>query len=560
MSYYDTADRGVGAIFLAGEMMKTLLLVMMAATVWAADPDDVVIERGVAYASIPHDRLLMDIVRPKAAGKYPGIVMIHGGGFSSGTRESYLPMAIRLAQNGYVAATVSYRLAPMFQFPMPLHDVKSAVRFLRANAGKYGVDAEKMGAIGVSAGATWAQFLAVSRGVPQLEGNGPHKEFSSSVDCAVSYYGRSDMRRAYEGSRNAATALPQLLGGDRQAALDMHLRASPLSWVNPDSAPVLAIHGTRDQNVPYEQSLFLMERLKSVGVEAELETIAEAGHGFKGADEERAFARTLDFFGRKLKPKLLETRTIVVTDHGPGAEIIAMKWPSGRVLWRRGNHRSTEAAVLPNGHVLYIEDPKGVVTELDAAQQVVWQYKSTGASLVSAQRLANGNTLLVDDVATRVFEVTPDGQVAWSVTKPEYKGLAMRRARRTAAGTTMLAVQKAGLVLELDRAGAAVRTMDFKGRMPAQALPLADGGMLMGLAGPGEVRKVSADGKTLVVFGGANDAARTSWTSGFAPLADGGLMVVDYQAGRILEFDAAGKIVHQMKNLSWAMTSVGVMP
>ena len=540
--------------------MKTLLLVMMAATVWAADPDDVVIERGVAYASIPHDRLLMDIVRPKAAGKYPGIVMIHGGGFSSGTRESYLPMAIRLAQNGYVAATVSYRLAPMFQFPMPLHDVKSAVRFLRANAGKYGVDAEKMGAIGVSAGATWAQFLAVSRGVPQLEGNGPHKEFSSSVDCAVSYYGRSDMRRAYEGSRNAATALPQLLGGDRQAALDMHLRASPLSWVNPDSAPVLAIHGTRDQNVPYEQSLFLMERLKSVGVEAELETIAEAGHGFKGADEERAFARTLDFFGRKLKPKLLETRTIVVTDHGPGAEIIAMKWPSGRVLWRRGNHRSTEAAVLPNGHVLYIEDPKGVVTELDAAQQVVWQYKSTGASLVSAQRLANGNTLLVDDVATRVFEVTPDGQVAWSVTKPEYKGLAMRRARRTAAGTTMLAVQKAGLVLELDRAGAAVRTMDFKGRMPAQALPLADGGMLIGLAGPGEVRKVSADGKTLVVFGGANDAARTSWTSGFAPLADGGLMVVDYQAGRILEFDAAGKIVHQMKNLSWAMTSVGVMP
>jgi acetyl esterase/lipase len=519
-----------------------------------------VIERGVPYASIPHDKLLMDIVRPKAAGKYPGIVMIHGGGFSSGTREGYLPMAIRLAQNGYVAATVSYRLAPMFQFPMPLHDVKSAVRFLRANAGKYGVDGEKMGAIGVSAGATWAQFLAVSRGVAALEGNGPHKEFSSSVDCAVSYYGRSDMRRAYEGSRNAATALPQLLGGDRQAALDMHLRASPLSWVNPDSAPVLAIHGTRDLNVPYEQSLFLMERLKSVGVEAELETIAEAGHGFKGADEERAFARTLDFFGRKLKPKLLETRTIVVTDHGPGAEIIAMKWPSGRVLWRRGNHRSTEAAVLPNGHVLYIEDPKGLVTELDAQQQVVWQYKTSGASLVSAQRLANGNTLLVDDVATRVFEVTPGGQVTWSVTKPEYKGLAMRRARRTAAGTTMLAVQKAGLVLELDSAGAVVRTMDFKGRMPAQALPLADGGMLIGLAGPGEVRKLGADGKTLVVFGGANDAARTAWTSGFAPLAGGGLMVVDYQAGRILEFDAAGKIVHQMKNLSWAMTSVGVMP
>jgi acetyl esterase/lipase len=545
--------------------MRTLLVVIAAAVGVAAAaepviPADVVVERGVAYQSIPHDRLAMDIVRPKGAGSYPAVVLIHGGGFSSGSRESYLPMAVRLAQNGYVAATVSYRLAPKFQFPMPLHDVKSAVRFLRANAGKYGVDGAHIGAIGVSAGATWAQFLAVSRNVASLEGNGANKDQSSSVDCAVSYYGRSDLRRAYEGSRNAATALPQLLGGDRQAALDMHLRASPLSWVNPDSAPVLGIHGTRDQNVPYEQSLFLVERMKSVGVEAELETIAEAGHGFKGADEERAFARTLDFLGRKLKPKLVETRNIVITDHGPGAEIIAMAWPSGRVLWRRGNHRSTEVAVIEGGHVLYIEDPKGVVTELDGKQNVVWQYKTKGASLVSVQRLGNGNTLLVDDVATRVFEVAPDGRVVWSVEKPEFQGMAMRRARRTAAGTTLLAVQKAGLILELDGAGAVVKKWDFAGRMPAQALPLADGTILIGLAGPGEVRKVTADGRVLTVFGGNNDAARTAWTSGFAPLPGGGLMVTDYMAGRILEFDAAGKIVAQMKNLPWAMTSVGVLP
>lgn len=522
-------------------------------------PDDVIVERGVAYASIPHDKLAMDIVRPKAAGKYPGIIMIHGGGFSSGSRESYLPMAIQLAQNGYVAATVSYRLTPMFQFPMPLYDVKSAVRFLRANAGKYSVDAEKMGAIGVSAGATWAQFLAVSRGVAALEGNGPNKDVSSSVDCAVSYYGRSDMRRAYEGSRNAPTALPALFGGDRMAALDTHLRGSPLSWVNPDSAPVLAIHGTRDQNVPFEQSLYLVERLKSVGVEAEMETIAEAGHGFKGADAERAWARTLDFFNRKLKPAVADRFSIVVTDHGPGAEILGMGWPSGRILWRRPNHRGTEVAALPNGHVLYIEDPKGVVTELDGAQNVVWQYKSAGSSLVSAQRLASGNTLLVDDVATRVFEVAPDGKVVWSVEKPQYKGMAMRRARRTPKGTTMVAVQKAGVILELDTKGNVLQQWDFKGRMPAHALPLEDGSMLIGLAGPGEVRRVGADGKVAAVFGGMDNNARMAWTSGFAPLPGGGLMVTDYQAGRIVEFDAAGKIVNQIKNLGWAMTSVGVL-
>lgn len=542
--------------------MRSLLL-LVAVSSFAADlpiPDNVTIARAVPYASIPHDKLAMDIVRPKAPGRYPAVILIHGGGFSGGNRESYLPMAIRLAQNGYVAATVSYRLTPKFQFPLPLHDVKSAVRFLRANAAQYSVDPAHLGAIGVSAGATWAQFLAVSRNVATLEGKGPHLEQSSAVDCAVSFYGRSDLRRSYEGSRNAAEALPPLLGGDRMHALDAHLRASPLNWINPDSAPILAIHGTRDQNVPYEQSLFLVERLKSVGVEAELETIAEAGHGFKGADEERAIARTLDFLRRHLKPKLLESRTVIVNDHGPGAELLALAWPSGRVLWRRPNHRGTEAAVLPNGNILYIEDPKGVVTEVTPDQQVVWQYKTAGASLVSAQRLPNGNTLLVDDVSTKLFEVTSAGAIVWSIEKPEWKGLAMRRARRTASGSTLLAIQKAGLIVELDPAGQILRRLEFPNRMPAHALPTADGGMWIGLAGPGEVRRVSAEGKLLATFGGLDPAARMAWTSGFTPTADGGLLVADYMGSRIVEFNAAGQIVHQLKNLPWAMTSVGMLP
>src|SRR5229473_6261171 len=111
-------------------------------------PSDVVVERGIDYTSIPHGKLAMDVARPKTPGKYPGVVLIHGGGFSSGKRDSYLPMAIRLAQNGYVAAAVSYRLTPMVQFPLPLYDVKAAVRFLRANSSKYEIDTEHMGAIG----------------------------------------------------------------------------------------------------------------------------------------------------------------------------------------------------------------------------------------------------------------------------------------------------------------------------------------------------------------------------------------------------------------------------
>ena len=542
--------------------MRCISFFLLTVTCIAAElkvPDDVIIDKNVDYTSITHGKLAMDIVRPKAKGNYPAIVMIHGGGFNGGQRDSYLPMAIRLAQNGYVAATISYRLTPMYQFPIPLYDAKTAVRFLRANATKYGVDKEHMGAIGVSAGATWSQFLAVTRNMSKFEGTGGNKEQSSSVDCAVSYFGRSDMMRAYEGSRNAATALPMLFGGDREHATDAHRRGSPVQWITPDSAPILAIHGTRDQNVPFEQSLILVERLRAAGVEAEMETIAEGAHGFKGADEERALARTIDFFNRKLKPKLLESRVLMVNDHGPGGEILAVAWPSGRVLWRRPNGRGTEIGVTPHGNVLFIEDPKGVVTELDSNQKVVWQYKTEKVGLVSAQRLKNGNTLLVDDTQARLFEVSPEGKVVWSVEKPEYKNQAMRRARRTAAGTTLVAVQKAGLLLELDKDGNILHKTEFANRMPALAWPLDDGGMLIGLAGPGEVRKVDAQGKTLVTFADPAGPTKMAWTSGFIQTPEGGLIVSDYQGGRIVEFDANGKVLHELRNFPWSVTSIALL-
>jgi hypothetical protein len=312
--------------------------------------------------------------------------------------------------------------------------------------------------------------------------------------------------------------------------------------------------------VPFEQSVWLVERMRSMGIEAELETIAEAGHGFKGADDERAFSRALDFLNRKLKPKPLETRRLLVNDHGPGARVMSIAWPSGRILWSRPNHRATDAAALPNGNVVFIEDPKSLVSEIDAKQNTVWQYKTENASLVSVQRLDNGNTLLVDDAVPRVFEVSPQGKVVWSAAKPEYKGLAMRRARRTPAGNTIVAVQKAGLLLELNAAGDVVRSLNFDKRMPAYAKPLADGGMLIGLAGPGEVRRVDAAGKTVATFAGANDAARMAWTSGFTETPEGGLIVSDYMGSRIVEFDAKGNVLHQLKNLAWSVTSVSLLP
>ncbi len=249
----------------------------------------------------------------------------------------------------------------------------------------------------------------------------------------------------------------------------------------------------------------------------------------------------------------------MVNDHGPGGEIICIAWPSGRVLWRRTNHRGTELSVLPSGNILYIEDPKSTITEIDPQQNIISQYKTENVSLMSVERLENGNTLLVDDSKPRLFEVTPGGQIAWSVEKPEYKGQSMRRARRTPDGTTIVAIQDSGLLLEIDSKGDIVRKHEFPHRLPAFAKPLPDRGMLIGLAGPGEVRRVDAAGKTVMTFAGTNNSTRMAWTSGFTETPQGGLIVSDYQGARIVEFDAKGEVVHQLKNLPWSVTSLALM-
>lgn len=244
---------------------------------------------------------VMDIVRPKEAGARPAVLAIHGGGFRAGSRKGYQATCAMLAQHGYVCASADYRLAPGAPFPAAVYDVKAAVRYLRANASRLGIDPAKIGVMGGSAGGHLALFLGVTANVPEFEGDGPNRDQSSRVSAVVDYYGPSDLTRSYGRSVDAAEVLPLFLGGDVAHARAMHLRASPLFWVTPDAAPTLAIQGTKDRYVNYEQSVWMIDRLLAAGVAAELESIEGADHGFKGADAERADKRMLGFFDRYLK-------------------------------------------------------------------------------------------------------------------------------------------------------------------------------------------------------------------------------------------------------------------
>lgn len=267
-------------------------------------PDDVVFETGIEYAKSSGEPLQLNLARPKnGEGPFPAVVCIHGGGFRAGKRESYDALCIRLAQQGYVALTVTYRLAPQHPFPAAVSDCKAAVRWLRANAAKYHVDPDRIGVTGGSAGGHLAQFLGVTADVKDFEGDGGNANQPSRVRCVVNVYGPSDFTKSYGKSVDAAEVLPLFLGGNLETARKQHLRASPLYWVTPNAVPTLCIHGTEDKYVAHEQAVWLVDKLMASGVEAELLTLEGAGHGFKGKDAETSEKALIAFFDKHLKSK-----------------------------------------------------------------------------------------------------------------------------------------------------------------------------------------------------------------------------------------------------------------
>ena len=267
------------------------------------EPDNLVFERGIEYSNPDGQHLQLNLARPKnESGDLPAVLCIHGGGFRAGNRDGNNALCLKLAARGFVAVTASYRLAPKYQFPAAVYDVKAAVRWLRANAAKYQINPTRIGVTGDSAGGHLAQFLGVTAEVKGFEGQGGYADQSSSVACVVNRYGPSDFTKSYAKSVDAAEVLPLFLGGDLQTALPRHIQSSALNWVTPHAAPTLLLHGTEDKYVAYEQAVWMRDRLQACGVEVELLTLQGAGHGFKGADAEKADQALMAFFEKHLKP------------------------------------------------------------------------------------------------------------------------------------------------------------------------------------------------------------------------------------------------------------------
>lgn len=512
-----------------------------------AVPDNVIVEPDVEYSRVG-ERVAMDIYRPKSPGPHPAVLAIHGGGFRAGTRAGYRALCIRLAQQGYVAATASYRLAPRHQFPAAVEDVKAAVRFLRANATKYDVDPDRIGATGGSAGGHLALMLGLTGDLREFEGTGPHLDQSSKVRAVVNYYGPTDFTKSYGASVDAAEVLPLWLGGDLAHNRKQHLVASPLYYVSPLAAPTLTVHGTKDNYVAYEQGTWLDEKMKAAGATHELETIKDAGHGFKGADAEYAEKKLLAWFDKYLKPR--DEHRILLSDHGLRGEVVLMKWPSGKELLRIPNGRGHDVQALPGGHILYTFAPEKKVYEVDAAGKKVWECCAGLEHPLAAQRLPNGNTLIGDAKAGRVMEVNPAGDRVWNYTSDDLANMRMRNVRRTAGGTTLICVEAVAKVIEVSKDGKIIwqwQAPEQDKRRLYQAVRLGNGNTLVSLSDPGEVVEVSPQGQVVRSIGGNHADIRLGWASGMAPLPNGNLLISDYTGRRILEVDAKGKLVHELR-------------
>lgn len=228
-------------------------------------PDDVIEEKNIEYGKVGERSLQLDLYRPKNMGKpVPGIIFIHGGGWKDGSREIMKVYAIPFAQRGYVTTTISYRLSKEALFPAAVQDTKCAVRWMRANASKYNIHADRIGISGNSAGAHLALMAGYSSDVLELEGDGGHADVSSRVQAVVDFYGPVDMTTDFAKSQGVVKSF---LGKTYEEDPKLYAYASPITHLTRDDPPTLILHGTIDSTVPIDQADTLAKKLQEIGIQ-----------------------------------------------------------------------------------------------------------------------------------------------------------------------------------------------------------------------------------------------------------------------------------------------------
>jgi len=296
-------------------------------------PAGVKAHRDLAYVAGGHARHTLDLFVPeRSARPLPLIVWVHGGGWSGGSKDGCPPLRQGYTERGYAVASLHYRLSQHAIFPAQIEDCKAAIRWLRARAKDYNLDAARIGVWGSSAGGHLVALLGTSGDVKEFD-VGEHLGMSSRVQCVMDDYGPTDFPRMDAHRPPGATlthnspASPEsrLIGADISdpANAAKVARANPITYVTPDDPPFLIVHGDADPLVPHHQSELLFAALTAAKVPVRFNTVRGGGHGtgFGGPTLEQM---RRDFFELHLK----------------GVKNDAASWPAAMTS-------STEAVAAP---------------------------------------------------------------------------------------------------------------------------------------------------------------------------------------------------------------------
>ncbi len=262
-------------------MIVKRTILILAAVCAAAFAED---EKNVEYAHPGAKALLLDLHIPDGPGPFPAAILIHGGGFDEGSKSTNVrPLFEPLANAGFAWFSIDYRMAPEFKFVDTREDVSSAIRWVKANAQKYHVDARKIVIIGESAGGLLVNYA------------GTHEKPDTRVAAVVDMYGPVDygklaLERREHPERFNMTSISRhanngggihYFGVDQldDAGLQKLHSLAPIAAVHKGMPPFLCIHGTKDDQVSYDQSTAMCAAMHKVGASCELITVEGGGHG-----------------------------------------------------------------------------------------------------------------------------------------------------------------------------------------------------------------------------------------------------------------------------------------
>ena len=255
---------------------------------------DVVYEQ-VPMRGYPNVAMKMDILQPKSDEKLPAIVYVTGGGFINANKDNGIQLRMHLAEAGYVVASIQYRVAPTARFPEPLEDVKASIRYLKAHADQFGIDPERIGIIGGSAGGYLTAMAATTSGTTTFD-KGDNLQVGSDVKAAVDLYGLSDLTRIGDDYSDAVKKAHQSAGatealwvngssvfggqdGGILANPESTKQANPITYISKNSAPMLLMHGTKDTVVSPSQTDLLFQALQKNHIPSQRYLVEGAAHG-----------------------------------------------------------------------------------------------------------------------------------------------------------------------------------------------------------------------------------------------------------------------------------------